>query len=74
MKERAIKTDPDIDHGWAWVVLFAATSTQVITSTMIYCTGVIHFALLQKYQGNNAYTSLIGSLNSSLLSLVGVYI
>ena len=62
----------DLDQGWAWVMLFAATTTVIITGMCIYCAGVLHIALLQKFEEDNAYTSLIGSIFTSLLSLGGM--
>lgn len=73
MKKAYIEeTDKDLDQGWAWMVLFAATSTVIITGMFIYCAGVLHIALLQKFEEDNAYTSLIGSIYTSMLSLGGM--
>jgi hypothetical protein len=61
----------DLDQGWAWVIMIAASLAGLLNGVLIYAAGVIHVALLEKYEQDNAYTSLIGSLFTSLLSLVG---
>ncbi|KAH3807836.1 hypothetical protein DPMN_136184 [Dreissena polymorpha] len=61
----------DVDKGWAWLVLVAVYSGIFLLSTSIFMCGVIYFALLTYYGENAAKTSVIGSLNSGLLSLLG---
>ncbi|XP_052216127.1 monocarboxylate transporter 14-like isoform X10 [Dreissena polymorpha] len=61
----------DVDKGWAWLVLVAVYSGIFLLSTSILMCGVIFFALLTYYGKNAAMTSVIGSLNSGLMNLLG---
>lgn len=61
----------DIDHGWAWVVMMAAFSTQFITGVLSYSVGVFHNALLNEFKEDLTFTSLVGSVYTSLLCLTG---
>ncbi|KAL4230696.1 transmembrane transport [Mactra antiquata] len=61
------KTKPDIDRGWAWVVMIAAYLGTILQGTSLFTGGVIHIALLNKFKEGQAKTSLVGALNSGLL-------
>ncbi|XP_063428321.1 monocarboxylate transporter 12-like [Mytilus trossulus] len=61
----------DLDQGWAWVIMVAACVAGIINGLLIYGAGVVHVALLQRFEEDNAYTALIGSIFTSLLSLIG---
>ncbi|XP_052783268.1 monocarboxylate transporter 9-like [Mya arenaria] len=61
----------DIDDGWAWVVLAAVYSGQLLLSTAMYTAGVLYVEMLDYYQDDATKTSIIGSLNSGLLCLLG---
>ncbi|XP_071163228.1 monocarboxylate transporter 12-like [Mytilus edulis] len=63
----------DLDQGWAWVIMIAATGIIMINAILLYATGVLHVALLEKFEEDNAYTSLIGSIYSSLFSFAGPF-
>ncbi|KAH3807833.1 hypothetical protein DPMN_136181 [Dreissena polymorpha] len=67
----AAKCANDVDKGWAWLLLVAVYSGIFFLSTPIFMCGVIYFALLTYYGENAAKTSVIESLNSGLLSLLG---
>ena len=62
---------PDVDKGWAWVVLFAVYSAVIIISTSTFMGGVLYVVLLEEYDGDKAVSTLIGSLNTGLLCLLG---
>ncbi|XP_061171700.1 uncharacterized protein LOC133181178 [Saccostrea echinata] len=61
----------DVDRGWAFVVLAASFFSMFVAAILTYGTGVIHVGLLEKFQKDAAFTSLIGSVFLSLLSLMG---
>lgn len=61
----------DLDQGWAWVIMIAASLEGLLNGLLIYTTGVLYVALPERYEQDNAYSSFIGSLFTSLLSLVG---
>ncbi|KAK3095436.1 hypothetical protein FSP39_014668 [Pinctada imbricata] len=61
----------DIDRGWAWMILLGTFVGATLTGTTLYGSSIINTALLEEYNGSVAYTSLIGSLFTSLLALLG---
>lgn len=64
-------TFSDVDRGWAFVVLLSSSACMFVGATLGYGTGVVHVALLEKFKKDAAFTSLIGSIFFSLLSLMG---
>lgn len=64
-------TFSDVDRGWAFVVLLSSSVCMFVGATLSYGTGVVHVALLEKFKKDAAFTSLIGSIFFSLLSLMG---
>ena len=41
---------PDLDNGWAWVVLVASFCSFMLLGATMYAVGIIHLALLERYQ------------------------
>ncbi|KAL4230695.1 transmembrane transport [Mactra antiquata] len=69
MGQKTFQEKPDIDRGWAWTVMIAAylgTAAQCIT---IYMGGIIHIALINRYNEGQTKTSIVGALSSGLLCL-----
>ncbi|CAC5421058.1 unnamed protein product [Mytilus coruscus] len=66
-----VEKNKDLDQGWAWVIMVAACVAGIINGLLIFGAGVLHVALLQRFEEDNAYTALIGSIFTSLLSLIG---
>ncbi|KAJ8310286.1 hypothetical protein KUTeg_012151, partial [Tegillarca granosa] len=59
----------DMDRGWSWVIMFASFSTNALAAMIVYGAGMIHVALLQQFEKDVAFTSLIGSVFNSLTSI-----
>ncbi|KAL4220055.1 hypothetical protein ACF0H5_020466 [Mactra antiquata] len=64
----------DIDKRWAWMVAMAVFLGKLTLSTSLYMSGVIYIALLEYYSDDDAKTSLIGSLNSGIMCLIGPFV
>lgn len=67
-------TDPtfdDLDRGWSWVVMLACFASFFIQGGAMYAVGILHSALLDKYEGSVSMTSWAGGLYVSLCSLAG---
>lgn len=64
----------DVDTGWAWLVLVAVYTGRIILSTSLFMSGIFYVALLEYYHSDVTKTSIIGSLNSGLLCLCGMYL
>ena len=61
----------DLDNGWAWAVLFASFGTFFLIGNSMYAVGIIHSALLERYEESVALTSWAGALHTALMSLGG---
>ncbi|KAK7480992.1 hypothetical protein BaRGS_00027807 [Batillaria attramentaria] len=60
-----------VDRGWAWVVLVASLGCNYLTGFLPYSVGVIHVALLDKFQEDVTSTAWAGAIYSSLQMLGG---
>lgn len=73
-KKQGHDLDPvfdDLDHGWAWVVMLACFASFFLQGGAMYAVGIIHSALLDRYEGSVTLTSWAGGLFASLCSLAG---
>lgn len=75
-KEEGIKDGEedfkDIDRGWAWVVMLASFGSFVLQGGAMYAVGIIHSALLDKYEASVSLTSWAGALYVAQCSLAGL--
>ncbi|KAL4230174.1 hypothetical protein ACF0H5_010559 [Mactra antiquata] len=60
---------PDIDRGWAWMVMIAVYLGTTLQCINLYTGGIIHIALLNKYNEGQVKTSMVSALSSGLLCL-----
>lgn len=60
-----------LDTGWAWVVAVASFSTQVISSGLVYSTGILQMSLLDTYHQDVTKTAWIGSIFTATIALTG---
>ncbi|XP_046542408.1 monocarboxylate transporter 12-like isoform X3 [Haliotis rubra] len=63
--------DRDIDRGYAWVVLFAATFSNFITGMLVYSPGVFNTAILEEVEHDLSRTSWIGSTLVGTITMLG---
>ncbi|KAL4232009.1 hypothetical protein ACF0H5_009587 [Mactra antiquata] len=63
--------DHDMDTGISWVVLVASFFTSFLLGGALYAVGIIHSALMDKYQESVALTSWAGALHTALPGLFG---
>jgi len=63
---------PGVDGGvWAWLTMVACFFSLFFSGMFVYSAAIFHIELLRTFEENDAYTSLIGALFSSLLYLIG---
>ncbi|KAH3809527.1 hypothetical protein DPMN_137900 [Dreissena polymorpha] len=63
----------DIDSGWAWVVLVAVYLGMVIYCFLLYMSGILYIALLDRYGESETKTSLVGAISTGLLCFLGPF-
>ncbi|XP_052771976.1 monocarboxylate transporter 13-like isoform X2 [Mya arenaria] len=59
----------DLDNGWAWVILLAAFLSFAHLGGSMYSVGIIHNALLERFQASVALTAWVGALHTGILAL-----
>ena len=63
---------PDLDKGWAWVVLLASFGSMMLLGGTMYAVGIIHIALLERYKEDVSKTAWTGALQSAIISVGGL--
>ena len=76
--EEKVKSDlmpnlPDLDRGWAWVVLVASFVAHMFIGASMYAVGIIHIALLGRYRQDISKTAWVGALHSAIIAAGGMY-
>nr|XP_053626539.1 uncharacterized protein LOC128684411 [Cherax quadricarinatus] len=62
---------PDIDAGWAWVVLFAMFCVFALNSGLLSTTGMYFVQMLTEFGKSRSYTAWMGSLVNAFFMLGG---
>ncbi|XP_052771980.1 monocarboxylate transporter 9-like isoform X2 [Mya arenaria] len=62
----------DLDTGWAWVVLVASFFSFALFGGSMYSAGIIHNALLERFQASVGLTAWVGALHTGILLLGGL--
>jgi len=57
------------DQGWAWVVMFASFGAHIVSGCFAYAVGIVHSAILDRFQEDVTKTSWAGALFLCLMSL-----
>ncbi|KAG0723233.1 Monocarboxylate transporter 14 [Chionoecetes opilio] len=65
------ESHPDVDGGWAWVILIAMFGVFLITSGLINTTGMFYVQMLIQYGHSRSYTAWVGSLINAFFMLTG---
>ncbi|KAL4230169.1 hypothetical protein ACF0H5_010554 [Mactra antiquata] len=68
-KTSQCKMKPDIDRGWAWIVMIAVYLGTTVQCLNLFMGGIIHIALINKFNEGQIKTSIVGALSSGLLCL-----
>ncbi|XP_067670510.1 monocarboxylate transporter 12-like [Haliotis asinina] len=61
----------NIDRGYAWVILAAAFTLQLMAGILAYSPGVMNIAVLEEIENDLTKTSWIGSINFGTCTLLG---
>ncbi|KAJ8317468.1 hypothetical protein KUTeg_005372, partial [Tegillarca granosa] len=59
------------DTGWAWIVLFGSFGAHVVNGCFLYCSGIVHAALLERFEQSVTFTSWTTSLAVCLMASAG---
>lgn len=71
MTKAVLTVKPDIDRGWAWVVMITTHLGMLSYCTVLYMAGILYIELLEKFQEGEAKTSLVGAISTGLLCFAG---
>ena len=62
----------DLDRGWSWVVMLASFGSFLIIGGSVYVVGIIHLALLNRYQQDISTTAWVGAVHSAMMDIGGI--
>lgn len=59
------------DEGWAWVVMVGSFGAHVVSGCFLYAVGVIHNALLDRFDEDVSKTAWASGIYLGMVSLTG---
>ncbi|KAI8788964.1 hypothetical protein BgiMline_000816 [Biomphalaria glabrata] len=65
---------PDMDRGWAWVILFSAFFSLTLTGATIFTAGVLMPTILKDINNDKTVVSWIGAVHVSVLCMSGPFV
>ena len=65
-------TFSDLDRGWSWVVMLVSFGSFLIIGGSVYADGIIHIALLNRYQQDISTTAWVGAVHSAMMNIGGI--
>lgn len=68
----ATREHPDIDKGYAWIVLFAVFMNHVIVDGLLFSFGIFKIEFDEYFQKGSAQTTLVGSISSAVCLITGM--
>ena len=69
-----VMENPNIDGGWAWLVLGASFLIHIMTYGMAWSTGVYNVIFLDVFQQPKAVTAWAGAMPTAMMYATGKYI
>ncbi|XP_065575650.1 monocarboxylate transporter 9-like isoform X3 [Artemia franciscana] len=67
-----IKNDcKDVDGGWAWIILFAFTASNIVAAGLFYSFSIYYPVIISYYDASRSATSWVGSLFSGVFMMAG---
>ena len=65
---------PDIDGGWAWLVLGASFLVHVMTYGLAWSTGVYNVIFLDEFKQPKSVTAWAGAMPTAMMYAIGKYV
>ncbi|XP_059151984.1 uncharacterized protein LOC131938104 [Physella acuta] len=65
---------PDLDQGWAWVVLAAAFWASTLLGATVYAAGVLMSAIMEEINPDLTKVAWVGSVNVFVMYLTGPFV
>ncbi|MBN3296708.1 MOT14 protein, partial [Amia calva] len=69
--ESEVKSYPDIDGGWAWMIVMASFITHVLIMGSHMALGVLYVEWLEEFKESRGLTAWVGSLTIGITLIVG---
>ena len=66
-----VMMNPDIDGGWAWLVLAASFLIHIMTYGMSWSTGVYNVIFLNEFQQSKSVTAWAGAMPTAMMYASG---
>ncbi|XP_048363003.1 monocarboxylate transporter 14 isoform X1 [Sphaerodactylus townsendi] len=72
--EKKMKSDPNIDGGWAWMIVFSSFLVHVLIMGSQMALGVLNMEWLEEFSQSRGLTAWVSSLSMGITLIVGPFI
>ncbi|XP_060098265.1 monocarboxylate transporter 14 [Heteronotia binoei] len=73
-REKELKPNPDIDGGWAWMIVFSSFLVHVLIMGSQMALGVLNMEWLEEFSQSRGLTAWVSSLTMGITLIVGPFI
>ncbi|KAL8187810.1 UNVERIFIED_CONTAM: hypothetical protein K2H54_056328 [Gekko kuhli] len=70
---KKLKPDPDIDGGWAWMIVFSSFLVHVLIMGSQMALGVLNMEWLEEFSQSRGLTAWVSSLSMGITLIVGKF-
>lgn len=71
-RERRLKPNPDIDGGWAWMIVLASFLVHILIMGSQMALGVLNMEWLEEFSQSRGLTAWVSSLSMGITLIVGM--
>ncbi|XP_070609441.1 monocarboxylate transporter 14 isoform X1 [Erythrolamprus reginae] len=73
-REQKLKSNPDIDRGWAWMIVFSSFLVHILIMGSQMALGILNMEWLEEFNQSRGLTAWVSSLNMGITLIVGPFI
>lgn len=70
-REQKLKSNPDIDRGWAWMIVFSSFLVHILIMGSQMALGILNMEWLEEFSQSRGLTAWVSSLNMGITLIVG---
>nr|XP_008104433.1 PREDICTED: monocarboxylate transporter 14 [Anolis carolinensis]XP_016847569.1 PREDICTED: monocarboxylate transporter 14 [Anolis carolinensis]XP_016847570.1 PREDICTED: monocarboxylate transporter 14 [Anolis carolinensis]XP_016847571.1 PREDICTED: monocarboxylate transporter 14 [Anolis carolinensis] len=73
-REKKLRSDPDIDGGWAWMIVLSSFLVHVLIMGSQMALGILNMEWLEEFSQSRGLTAWVSSLSMGITLIVGPFI
>lgn len=70
-REQKLNSNPDIDRGWAWMIVFSSFLVHILIMGSQMALGILNMEWLEEFSQSRGLTAWVSSLNMGITLIVG---